>query len=259
MKSTSIPNTLLLNPEVKPLDKVVWLLIKYNNGTPMSQRNATSYLGISVNTYKSSLQRLIELGLLNLQEGVSKIDTVEVSKIDTAGVSKIDTLGYQNLTGGVSKIDTPSSKNDAFLTKEKEKFPPHPFIKEKEKLNNTSIVIINPGNQKIDTPSPCSGEQKKQLTLDNIERLRNEVETSQIKIEQYCKLLGLDRFSFIRMAGEVLDEWIVNEDTDITWKHLTNHMRVKMRNEQKSNSKENWRQQILAAAQKTITDINNRK
>lgn len=250
MKSTSIPNTLLLNPEVKPLDKVVWLLIAHINGKPFSLREGANALGISLETYARSVSRLINFGLVTKEDAVLKNSTPSVLKISTPPVLKISTP--------VLKISTPSSKNDAFLTKEKEKFPPHPFIKEKEKLNNTSIVIINPGNQKIDTPSPCSGEQKK-LTLDNIERLRNEVETSQIKIEQYCKLLGLDRFSFIRMAGEVLDEWIVNEDTDITWKHLTNHMRVKMRNEQKSNSKANWRQQILAAAQKTITDINNRK
>lgn len=141
-------------------------------------------------------------------------------------------------------------------TNEKENSPLiYPPYKEKENKKEKELLLL--------TPSQSSGE-KKQLTLDKIEQLRNEVETSQIKIEQYCKLLGLDRFSFIRMAGEVLDEWIVNEDHDITWKHLTNHMRVKLRNEQRQpvsrqEKRDRWRQQLAAISQEAITNLQNQK
>lgn len=133
-------------------------------------------------------------------------------------------------------------------TNEKENFPPHPPYKEKENKKEKELLLL--------TPSQSSGEQK-QLTLDKIEQLRNEVETSQIKIEQYCRLLGLDRLTFIRLANEVLDEWLINEDTDITWKHLTNHMRVKLRNKPKPDRNE-WKRQIMSIAQQTIDNINNR-
>lgn len=134
-------------------------------------------------------------------------------------------------------------------TNEKENSPLiYPPYKEKENKKEKELLLL--------TPSQSSGEQK-QLTLDRIEQLRNEVETSQIKIEQYCKLLGLDRFTFIRLANEVLDEWLINEDTDITWKHLTNHMRVKLRNNPKPDRNE-WKRQIMSIAQQTIDNINNR-
>lgn len=141
-------------------------------------------------------------------------------------------------------------------TNEKENSPLiYPPYKEKENKKEKELLLL--------TPSQSSGE-KKQLTLDKIEQLRNEVETSQIKIEQYCKLLGLDRITFIRLANEVLDEWLINEDIDITWKHLTNHMRVKLRNEQRQpvsrqEKRDRWRQQLAAISQEAITNLQNSK
>lgn len=226
MNYIGIPESIILDSSLKPVDKAVWLFLAYCDGNTPSYRKAAAQLGIALETYVQALTRLLEYGLVVKQESVLKISTA-VLKISTS----------------VPEISTE-------IAKEKESSPLTIPYKEKENINNniytSSSTIIN---------AQAREEEEK------IERFRQEISSSQIKQEQYCKLLGLDRPQFLRVAGEVLDEWETNEDyTDVTWKHLTNHMRVKLREQNRDartrqERRADWRAQLAAQAQAAINNL----
>lgn len=222
MNYIGIPESIILDNSLKPVDKAVWLYLAYCDGNTPSYRKAAAQLGIALETYVQALSRLQEYGLVVKQKSVLKISTA------------------------VLKISTTIPEISTEIAKEKEENPPHPLKEEKENINNTLLAI---------NARSAREEEKK------IEQFRHEIMTSQIKQEQYCKLLGLDMAQFLRVASEVLDEWEANEDfDDISWRHLTNHMRVKLRVQQadgrtRQERRADWRAQLAAQAQAAIKNL----
>lgn len=77
-------------------------------------------------------------------------------------------------------------------------------------------------------------------------------------------VLGIDISEFDRLASSILTEWDVTNASEWDWKHLTNHMRVKLRNEQRQpvsrqEKRDRWRQQLAAISQEAITNLQNSK
>lgn len=223
--------------------KVLLFIVDNRGELTISGRALAKAVGMTHKQVRTAIGSLIKKGLMAQYVAQSAAQHQPISTFCITD-SYADVLKRVRHNEGHNKGHTTEKEK----TNEKENFPLTIPYKEKENKKEKELLLL--------TPSQSSGEQK-QLTLDKIEQLRNEVETSQIKIEQYCRLLGLDRLTFIRLANEVLDEWLINEDTDITWKHLTNHMRVKLRNNPKPDRNE-WKRQIMSIAQQTIDNINNR-
>ena len=224
--------------------KVLLFIVDNRGELTISGRALAKAVGMTHKQVRTAIGSLIKKGLMAQYVAQYAAQCQPISTFFITD-SYVDVLKRVRHNEGHNEGHTTEKEK----TNEKENSPLiYSPYKEKENKKEKELLLL--------TPSQSSGEQK-QLTLDKIEQLRNEVETSQIKIEQYCKLLGLDRITFIRLANEVLDEWLINEDTDITWKHLTNHMRVKLRNNPKPDRNE-WKRQIMSIAQQTIDNINNR-
>lgn len=59
-----------------------------------------------------------------------------------------------------------------------------------------------------------------------IEKFREEVRGSAIKVMNACYSLGIDRGQFVDIADKVLCEWKAVGTDDISWRHLINAVRV---------------------------------
>lgn len=59
-----------------------------------------------------------------------------------------------------------------------------------------------------------------------IEKLREELRFSTIKVENACYSIGIDSKQFVDIADKVLCEWKAVETNDVSWRHLINAVRV---------------------------------
>lgn len=59
-----------------------------------------------------------------------------------------------------------------------------------------------------------------------IEKFREEVRGSAIKVMNACYSLGIDRGQFVDIADKVLCEWKAVGTNDVSWRHLINAVRV---------------------------------
>ena len=72
-----------------------------------------------------------------------------------------------------------------------------------------------------------------------------------------------DKVRYLQMCEEVLAEWsLTAEADDVNWRHLINQLRIKAAAERRQpktkQSKEEWRQSHMAAAQAALLRIQNR-
>ncbi len=65
------------------------------------------------------------------------------------------------------------------------------------------------------------------------ENFRREVADSTIKRNQFISSLRIDEERFNRYADEIMGEWEATDAEDWSWRHLYNHMRVKIQNDGK--------------------------
>ena len=64
------------------------------------------------------------------------------------------------------------------------------------------------------------------------------VRTDSIKRIGAMKSLGIrDEQKFFNLADAVMCEWEVTDDTDWSWRHLLNHMRIKLEKEHETKRK----------------------
>ena len=93
----------------------------------------------------------------------------------------------------------------------KEDLPPTPPIEEKNKKNILSVV-----------DDALAREQFKEEVLNN-----------DLRREQACASLHIDTGEYLRLVGEVLNEWEFADEQEWSYKHLLNTLRVKMRSPKK--------------------------
>ena len=107
---------------------------------------------------------------------------------------------------------SPTEKNhDETLKKsKKEDLSPTPPIEEKIKKNNSAVVV---------------GAR---------EELEQEIFNNDLKMEQACMSLGISPDEYRQMARAVLNEWEFTEESDRSYKHLLNSLRIKAREQQRN-------------------------
>ncbi len=93
----------------------------------------------------------------------------------------------------------------------KEDLPPIPPIEEKNKKNYLPVV-----------DNALSREQFKEEVLNN-----------DLRREKACASLHIDPGEYLRLVGEVFNEWEFADEQEWSYKHLLNTLRVKMRSQKK--------------------------
>ena len=92
----------------------------------------------------------------------------------------------------------------------KEDLPPEPPLEEKNKKNNSAVVV------------------------DSREELEKEIFNNDLKMEQACMSLDISPDEYRQMARAVLNEWEFTEESDRSYKHLLNSLRIKAREKQRT-------------------------
>jgi hypothetical protein len=176
----------------------------------VSIRGLADMTGLSVQNVRTILNLLKREGM------VTQELTHEVTQQLTQGTSVIticDLVGYTT-----SKVDDQhgSQHSDQHRSQHtlQKGFPPTPpFLKNKQEYNN-NIIINNSAREK--------------------EIFVNEVNTCYAKQEQALISLGMtpaDLPKFLAIAKDILTEWELTGADDWTWRHLINHARIKIKNE----------------------------
>ncbi len=110
------------------------------------------------------------------------------------------------------EMTIPADETEEKPTKKskKEDLPPTPPIEEKIKKNNSAVVV------------------------DAREELEQEIFNNDLKMEQACMSLGISPDEYRQMARAVLNEWEFTEESDRSYKHLLNSLRIKAREQQRN-------------------------
>ena len=114
-------------------------------------------------------------------------------------------------TGGTINASPVEKNQEETLKKsKKEDLSPTPPIEEKIKKNNSAVVV------------------------DSREELEQEIFNNDLKMEQACMSLGISPDEYRQMARAVLNEWEFTEESDRSYKHLLNSLRIKAREQQRN-------------------------
>lgn len=235
---TKVPYQLISCQDLTPADKLVWILIaSYKQGLSLNNNQAAAILGISNRSWRYSIEKLLKLKLIERTQHKGRVYRYTVSQCEWQNMPlKVANIAYQS-----GKICLSEWQNMPLTAKEKENSPLTIPLKEKENINKI-INIDYVDNAQAREPSS------------QIQQLRLRISTDLIKQQQYCKLLSLDVDAYLKLANEVLDEWLATENyRDISWGHLINHIRVKLKNQcqpaTRQEKRQQWRQQLAEQAQ----------
>lgn len=174
----------------------------------VSIRGLADMTGLSVQNVRTILNLLKREGMITQEV------THEVTQRLTHGTSVIticDLVGYDD-----SKVDDQhrSQHSDQHRSQHtlQKGFPPTPpLLKNKQEINNN---IINSAYAR--------------------EKFVEEVNTCYAKQEQALMSLGMspnELQKFIAIANDIMTEWELTDAEDWTWRHLINHARIKLRND----------------------------
>lgn len=125
-------------------------------------------------------------------------------------------------------------------------------------------IVLSPSLRSVDNTSDGVDGACAHVRGEAIEKLRSEIYNSQLNAERAMMAIGVaDKVRYLQMCEEVLAEWsLTAEVDDINWRHLINQLRVKAAAERRQpktkQSKEEWRQSHMAAAQAALLRIQNR-
>ena len=174
------------------------LLVADNGQTDIGLGGLAAITGLSKNTIRHALAKLVNSGEIKRQTSTGQRTTTTITNWNEyqvgqklihptkKSVSKIDTPVYQKLTQSVSKIDT--------------------HIKNK---NNKEVVVAN-----------AHARTHEEFIADALNGLR---------VEQGCMAMGVTPDEYRQLVTEVTNDWIYRQLPDNEWTltHLLAQMRIK--------------------------------
>ena len=174
------------------------LLVADNGQTDIGLGGLAAITGLSKNTIRHALAKLVNSGEIKRQTSTGQRTTTTITNWNEyqvgqklihptkKSVSKIDTPVYQKLTQSVSKIDT--------------------HIKNK---NNKEVVVAN-----------AHARTHEEFIADALNGLR---------VEQGCMAMGVTPDEYRQLFTEVTNDWIYRQLPDNEWTltHLLAQMRIK--------------------------------
>lgn len=170
----------------------------------VSIRGLADMTGLSVRNVRTILSLLEREGMVT--RGLTHEATQQLTQ-GTSIITICDLVDYD-----ASESDSRHSDRHSDRHTLQKGFPPTPpFLKNKQEYNNNNIN------------SACA----KEIFVD-------EVYNCDYKQEIALKQLGMgpsDIGKFIALAKSIMEEWNLTGSDDWSWKHLLNHARIKLRNE----------------------------
>lgn len=210
-----LPRMILDWKHIKNINAVylyAYLLLSADRETgsvKVSIRGLADMTGLSVQNVRTILNLLEREGM------VTRELTQEVTQQLTQGTSVIticDLVGYDALESDDQHRRQHSDQHRSQHTSQKGFPPTPPLLKNKQEYNINNNIN-----------SACAKE-----------KFVDEVNTCYAKQEQALMSLGMrptDLQRFLEIAKDIMTEWELTNSDDWTWRHLINHARIKMRNE----------------------------
>lgn len=209
-----LPRMILDWKHIKNINAVylyAYLLLSADRETgsvKVSIRGLADMTGLSVQNVRTILNLLKREGM------VTQELTHEVTQQLTQGTSVIticDLVGYDATKDDDKHRSQHSDQHRSQHTLQKGFSPTPPLLKNKQEYNNN---INN---------SACARE-----------KFIEEVNTCYAKQEQALMSLGMgpnELSKFLDIANDIMTEWRLTDADDWTWRHLINHARIKLRND----------------------------
>lgn len=272
---TKCPNDLLRNPDISPVEKIVWLFISSNlPGYAYSAKEACTILGISRPTWINAVNSLLEKGMITASlsggKGI-KNSYSAVLNVSRWTLSKNFTTLSKNLTNeNVKNFDKVVKKSDKVC---QEILQSTPYNREKTILKDY-ICLQKRTLARADTDEVEGGrgtfenEKSEVLVTDQkdrsateaeegaraMEKFRGEVYNSTIKMQQIMKANAIyDTAEFYTIAEAILCEWEAADTPahEINWRHFVHVFRIKANEKRKANgtNQPKTREQQLAELQ----------
>lgn len=210
-----LPRMILDWKHIKNINAVylyAYLLLSADRETgsvKVSIRGLADMTGLSVQNVRTILNLLKREGM------VTQELTHEVTQQLTQGTSVIticDLVGYDTTKVDDQHRSQHSDQHRSQHTLQKGFPPTPPLLKNKQEYNNNNI-----------NNSACARE-----------KFIEEVNTCYAKQEQALMSLGMgpnELSKFLDIANDIMTEWRLTDADDWSWRHLLNHARIKLRND----------------------------
>lgn len=219
---TKIPNDLIRNGNISAGAFRLWCVVAAQQpGKPFTREFACNLLGCSRPTFYQWRNELIDAGLLIVVEvpgHPTKLAVVDGEKVEENEPER----GSKNFTpsddkGGKKTLPTPGKKT--LPGGGKKTLPQENTNIEKTKEEKTMMMMETPSP----SPEKFDNEALKNFHFYSLSNL--------IQREQFCKLFNIDSDTYLRLVNEIITEWraTMMPPDRINVQHLLNHMRVKVR------------------------------
>lgn len=272
---TKCPNDLLRNPDISPVEKIVWLFISSNlPGYTLSAKDACATLGIARSTWFKAIETLLKKGMIkvfkpnghggkNSYAAVMSVSRWKQTEIQSAPSEIQSTQPVRNSYYPVrnSVEGSPKSELPTPINIEKTNLKDYICLQKRtlaradtDEVEGGRGTFENENSEVLVTDQKDRSATEAEEGARAMEKFRGEVYNSTIKMQQIMKANAIyDTAEFYTIAEAILCEWEAADTPahEINWRHFVHVFRIKANEKRKANgtNQPKTREQQLAELQ----------